>query len=214
MRNFKRVVFVCLFILTAKTFAYTPEEGNVSAMTGPIFSRTIFDGPGDRPRSPIMGGVALYAMGDVNDHGTLEIGMVYMNKVFYSDQNNDFLAQQTQLMHISMGYRHWFSHYFSIGSNLYTEYPMGDPETVDRKVGANEPIETSATASAIYGVEFSAQQELWAQDRVAIVLDARYGVNLTNKPGEHADHYMVLFGVRYFIQEKQVVERPKDNPAP
>ncbi len=148
--------------------------------------------------------------GDINDHSALEIAMTKMNKVFYREENGNLLIEQTELMHIGMGYRKWFTPYFSGALDFFSSYTMGETNTIDRRVAAGNEFDTSASDITEYGFDLSLQGELWSSGRYAVVADARYSFTLTKKHAEKADHYGVLIGLRYFIQEKQVTEKPKD----
>lgn len=209
MKNLKRFFFFSFFLLPALASAYIPKEGNVSAILGPFFHRTDYQGTSERPSSPVLGGVGLIALGDVNDHGSLEIAMIHANKVFFKDQDGDFLAEQTQILHISMGYRYWQTPYFSWGISFFSAYPMDEPKVVYSSIAPGHQLDTSATDTVRYGFDFSLEGELWSSDRLAVVLDGRYSYPTSKKENEHGISYGILLGLRYFIQEKQVVPRPE-----
>ncbi len=205
-----RLLLLLIVFLSVQSFAYTPKEGNVSVITGPFVSQTKFEPSGQQSPAPYLGGAVLMVQGDISDHGALEIAMIKMNKVFYREENGDFLSEQTELMHIALGYRKWFTPYFSGALDFFSSYTMGELNVLDRRVAAGHELETSASDVTEYGFDISVQGELWSSGRYAVIADARYSYNLTKKHDEKADHYGVLIGLKYFIQEKQVKEKPKD----
>ena len=95
------------------TFAYTPKEGNVTANLGPFIYKTNFKGSNLGATSPRLGGIGLLVNGDVNENGALEIGMFHMNKIFFREENGLFVAEETDLVHITMGYRRFLTSYLS-----------------------------------------------------------------------------------------------------
>ena len=205
-----RLLVLYLISLSLQSFAYTPKEGNVSAIFGPSISVTNYKPAGQQTPPPYLGGLTLMVQGDINDHGALEIAMTKMNKVFYREDNGDFLSEQTELMHIAMGYRKWFTPYFSGALDFFSSYTMGEINVIDRRVAVGNEFSTSASDNTEYGFDFSLQGELWSSGRYTLITDARYSFSLTKKQGEKADHYGVMIGVKYFIQEKQIREKPKD----
>ena len=212
MEKLKLILMSVACLLSFQSLAYEPKEGNVSAMLGSYAFQTAYTNGPDGIISPILVGFGVVAMGDVSDHGNLEISLFQMKKFYYRDDNGDFLAEQTQLFHISMGYRYWFNPYFSSALAFASAYPFGDPTVVSRRVAAGHNFETSARALTSYGLDLSVQSQVWANDVMSVILDARYSLSLTSKAGEHADHYGMLLALRYFVQEKQVQQRPKTSP--
>jgi hypothetical protein len=212
MQNLKLFLFANILILSLKSAAYTPKEGNVSAMLGPYVYQTVFSGSATGVKSPYLGGFGLIIMGDVSDYGNLEISVFHMNKIYYREPGDDFLAEKTQLVHISMGYRYWFNPYFSSALAFSSAYAIGDPTIVSSNIAPGHQVDTSARDLTEYGFDLSIQSQLWANNVMAIVLDGRYSLSVTSKVHEHADHFGFLLGLRYFVQEKQVHERPKTSP--
>ncbi len=195
-----------LFSMTA--VAYVPKEGNVSAILGALSSQTLYPNPPKGVKNPRLGGVGLIVQGDISDKGNLEISMLHTNKVFFREQGSGLLAERSQFMHISMGYRYWMTHYFSVGLAFYSAYSMGEPEITTNTL-QSDGITTSARDKTEYGFDFSLMGEVWSHDRIALMLDGKYSYSVTPKENEYADNYLFLIGIRYFIQEKQVIERPK-----
>lgn len=212
MQSLIKILLVSYFLHSANSFAYVPKEGNVSAILGPIISKTNFNGTDSQMRSPNSLGVGLFTQGDISDHGSLEIGLIHMNKVFFREQDGDFLAEQTEKMHISMGYRRWLSPSFSYSWAFYSSYSMGKPLVLEQKIATGHQLDTSARDITEYGFDFSIQSEIWERDPYSVIFNGFYSLSLTRKKNEYADHYGFILGLKYFIQEKQVIEKPKTSP--
>lgn len=76
-------------------------------------------------------------------------------------------------------------------NTLHSDFPVNQTE-----------IGTSAQDYTEYGFDFSLQAEVWSSGRYGVVIDGRYSQSVTNKPGEDANHYAFMVGLRYLIQEK------------
>jgi len=113
------------------------------------------------------------------------------------------VTEQTQLMHITMGYKRWLNERFAVSLAFFSSYSMGDPKIVHNDFAPGDEPTTSARDTTEYGFDLALQSELWQKDRIALILDSRYSRSLTNKPSESADHYGFLLGIRYFVQDKQ-----------
>ncbi len=203
------LIFSMLFAPQA-VFAYSPKEGNVSATIGWFLHRTNFQDSGTGASAPLQGDVALIVNGDITDRGQLEIGMYHLNKQFFRDQGSLYVGEETEQIEITMGYRHWFNSWFSLGITFSSAYSMGSPRIIHNDFAPEPPIDTSARDTTEYGFHFSAQADLYTQDRFTAVLTAMYSLSVTGKPNEKADHYGGMIGLRYFIQEKMVVSKPKN----
>lgn len=174
----------------------------MTATLGPYFSRTNFNDPGTKAKAPWLGGFGLIALGDINERGSLEIGLFHMNKAFFRQKAGSYIGEETGLVHVTMGYRRWWNPYFSSSLSLSSAYTIGNPRIIYSDFTPRDLEDTSARDMTEYGLEFSTQGDLKTWDDVALVLDLRYGLSLTNKPGEKADHYGLMLGLRYLIQEK------------
>lgn len=197
-----------MLFLTGKSFAYDPVEGQVTATLGPIYTRTNYGGFNSEFNSSFKGGTGLVVLGDFNEHASLEISMFYMPQMFFREVDGLRIVEKTQLMHIGMGYRRWLSPYFSTSLAFYSSYSMGDPETIYTEFPATDKIDTSARDITEYGVDFALQGDLWSQDRLAVILEGRYSLSLTNKKGEKSDQYGAMLGLRYMVQEEKRVIAP------
>ncbi len=198
-----------LLFFSEKSLAYEPVEGQVNATLGPYYAKTNFAGVNSGINSSYLGGLGLIAVGDINPKGSLEIGMFYLPQVFFREQGTQLIAEKTQLMHISMGYRHWLNPYFSTSLAFYSSYSMGEPQTIYSEFPSGSEIDTSARDITEYGVDFSVQGDLWSHDKFAIIFEGRYSLALTSKQNEKSDQYGFMLGIRYLVQaEKKVESRP------
>lgn len=198
-------IFFLLCSLTA--LAYSPKEGNVTGTLGSYIYRTNYSDSASG-NSPYLGGLSLIANGDINDHGALEIAIFHINKLYFRTQDGHTLVEKTPLLQINLGYRYWWNSWLSSSLAFYSSYTMGEPSVVQTNFPANSGVETSAHATTMYGFDFALQQELWNRGRYSLMLDERYSRSVTGRSGESADHYGMIVGLRYFIQEKQIVDGP------
>lgn len=203
MQNSKILLLATLLLLPLAAAAYVPEEGKITATLGPFIYRTDFKGSDSGATSPVLGDVGLIVNGDASKKGALEISMFHMNKIFFRDQGGLYQAEQTQVVHIGMGYRWWLSERWSSALTFYSAYSIGDPVVVHTDFAPGTEIDTSARDLTEYGFDLSVQAELWHNEKYALVLDARYSPTLTAKDSEHENHYGVLLGFKYVVQEKE-----------
>lgn len=201
MTNVK-VLFLLLFVLSLKAFAYDPHEGNVTAIVGPFVSRTDYSGTSGK-RPPWFGDVGLIVQGDLNTNGALEIAMFHMQKTYIRRSDIYYVSEKTELMHITLGYRRWLSPLWSASLALSSAYPMEQRRIIYNDLPANQTtLDTSASDTVDYGLDLSIQTELWNNDRFSVVSDIRYGLSVTEKQDENGSHYGILLGLKYLIQEK------------
>lgn len=194
------VMSLSIFLLARNAAAYTPVRGNITATLGPYIFNTNWHDTPTGYKSPEQWGAALTALGDVNDSGSLEISVIYMNKLYALQESAKTIAEKTQLVHVTMGYRFWLWPYLSTSLGLYTSYPMGDVEVVYNDFASGTTPATSARSTTETGLDWAIQGQLWGQDRFALISEARYSYSLTKKSGEHADQYGFFLGIRYFVQ--------------
>jgi hypothetical protein len=211
MNNIITTLFLILLFLTGKSYAYDPVEGQVTATLGPYYSRTNYAGFNSDINSSFKGGTGLIAVGDFNDHASLEISMFYIPQTFFREFEGYRIAEKTQIMHIGMGYRRWLSPYLSTSLAFYSSYSMGVIDTIYTDVPVGVDVDTSARDITEYGLDLSLQGDLWSSehDKWAVVLEGRYSLSLTSKRGEKSDQYGGMIGLRYMVQEeKQVIAPP------
>ena len=201
MTNVK-VLFLLFFCLSLKTFAYEPKEGNVSATIGPFVSRTDYPGSASGAKAPWFGDVGLIVQGDLNKYGALEIAMFHMQKAYFRKDSALVVAEKTELMHVTMGYRYFISPLWSASLAFSSSYPMGQRRIIHNDFAPGTTLDTSASDTVDYGFDFSIETELWNNDRFSVVSDIRYGLSITDKTDEKGSHYGLMLGLKYLIQEK------------
>jgi hypothetical protein len=191
-------------LVFAKTFAYSPNPGNVTATVGPYFYKTHFDGSASGANSAWRMGEAILVNGDISEHGQLEADTFHMVKSFFRDQNGQFIGEQTEMVQINLGYRRWLSESFSAAFSFYSSYSMESPKIVHSDFQPENAIDTSARDTTEYGFDFSIQSELWHEKFWALTTELRYSASVTPKKDEKADLYGVIIGLRYLMHEKGV----------
>jgi hypothetical protein len=212
MRVIIGVLFGILLFNTSATFAYVPQEGNITVTLGPFANKTDFKGSDSGAETAYLGGFGLIVVGDINDHSSLELSAFYTNKDFVRDEDAKFVVQKTQVLQINMGYRWWLSHYLSTSLAFYSAYSNGIPEIVHSDFPKGQEITTSAEDTTEYGLDLSAQAEIWSSGRYALVLDGRYSLSLTAKENEYANDFGFLVGIRYYLQGKRPMRgQPKET---
>lgn len=183
--------------------AHIPREGDVRAAVGPFWYKTdLRDHSFD---SPTQGGIGVIVEGDVDYYGGVEIGAFYNRQLFSIQKEGKELTEFGKRMYITMGYRHWLNPYFSGAVAFFSSYAMGEPQIVRNDFGQNQQPKTSASDVTEYGFDFSLQCEPLSKDRLALVLDARYSLSVTSKPGEASNFFGLFVAFKYYIQgqEKQ-----------
>lgn len=196
-------IFIILLLgMAPLAKAYVPSEGNVAASLGSLVYRTNFGGSGSQVQSPVMSDFGLVVNGDINNRGSLEIAMFHMNKLYFRDLGGSFVTEQAELVQIDMGYRRWINTQLSTGVTFFSTYSIGDPKTIHNDFAPANVLDTSARDITEYGLDLSIQAEIWAKEKAAVTLDARYAVSVTNRPNERGDHYGFFLAYRYLVQEK------------
>ncbi|MES2803765.1 MAG: hypothetical protein V4654_14830 [Bdellovibrionota bacterium] len=201
MTNVK-VLFVLFFMFCLESLAYVPQEGNVTAALGPFVSRTHYAGSSSGAKAPVFGDFSLIVQGDINEIGALEIALFHMQKVYVRHENSKTIAEKTELMHITMGYRYWISPLWSASLAFSSSYPMNQPQVIHTDFPVGQNIDTSARDVVDYGLDISVQTELWQRERYSIISDVRYGLSITEKQNENGSHYGLALALKYLIQEK------------
>lgn len=196
--NFSLVIFI--FINQAQ--AYTPQEGNVTATLGTFIYKTNFNGSDTGATSPNLAGLALVALGDINSIGSLEIALFDLHKIYFRDQLGKYIGVEKEVIHITMGYRYWINPYFSSSLSFYSSYSLGDTQIIHSDFLPGTEIDTSANDTTEYGFDLAVQGDLWSNEKWAVISEARYSLSVTSKKSEQADHYGIMLGLRYQIQEK------------
>lgn len=210
MQDFKQILWplsfiLCILFSKSALAEYYPQRGNVYLILSSYTFKTNYEGA--EARGYNSGGAGFTILGDVNDHGSLEVTTLYMNKMYFRRDNDRLIAEKAQIIHVSMGYRYWWNNYFATSMSLYTSYPLGDSEKLYDESLPDQQIATTAQENSETGLDFGIHTDLWSQGRYALVLEGRYSWALTKKHDEFADQYGVLIGLRYFFQGKD-----KPNP--
>lgn len=203
VRRFTLLVTSIFFTLSSLCWGYSPSEGNVSVYTGPFFSKTEVSRKTFSADAPVRLGLGAIVLGDINKNSSLEIGLILMDKDYYREDSLNYLGEETRLIHITMGYRRWLSKHFSASLTFFSAYPMGDVIVTHENITAGDEVTTSARDATEYGFDFAVQYEVWEKNLNAVVLDLRFSKSVTPKTSEDADHYGLLIGYRYLLQEKK-----------
>lgn len=203
VKRFTLRVTSIFFVMTSVCWGYAPTEGNVSVYAGPFFSKTYVNNKTNSPESPTRLGLGAVVLGDINTKSSLEIGLILMDKDYYRELNFDYIGEETRLIHITMGYRRWVSTYFSASLTFFSAYPMGDVIVTQNSIPPGNDVTTSARDATEYGFDIALQYEVWERDLNAVVFDLRYSKSVTGQTSEDADHYGLLIGYRYLLQEKK-----------
>ncbi len=198
--KFLALALALFFSLTV--FAHAPKTGTVYGTFGPYLYHT----PAPT-HSPLLGGVALIAEGDVDKNGGVEIGLFYLHKPYFREKRGAFLVEKMKRMDITLGYRHWVSDRFSAALAFSTAYSMGDAQEIRKDAGLPTDFSTTASKITEYGVNLSLLSELHRfKNGDALTLDARYTYPLNGKSGERNDVVGAVIGVKFFVQENEKVE--------
>lgn len=193
-------MFLFLFSISAQS--YEAHDGKVSGSVGAFTYQSNFLKTESIPTSPILTHLGLLINGDINDTGSLEISIFHMYKTYLREENNYSLMEKVQLMHISMGYRYWLNTRFSTALGFYSSYPMDEAVTVYNTFPIEGDIKTSARDKTEYGFDISIQTEIWGNSSFSIFADVRYALSITNENNEKGDHYGLLLGLKFLVQEK------------
>lgn len=207
MKAIRNLLFIILTLLTAESFAYVPQEGNVTAMLGPFLYKTNFGHANVGSESQRRVGTGLVATGDLNRNGALEIGLFTLNKSYLKKQSGKYIIQDAELLHITMGYRYYISERFSTSLTFFSAYALGTPLTIYSEFSPGENVDTSAKDTTEYGFDLAGQAELFNfSDRWGFMLEGRYSLSLTPKENERADHFGALLMLRYIISSKSKLD--------
>lgn len=202
-----RVTLLLLFFSAQAALAYEPADGQITVITGPIIYQTHQTLNSDLFKAPVRGGFGLTVNGDISDHSAIEVELLLMRKNYYRRDQNFYASEETDLAHMALGYRRYFGSYFSGAIDFYSAYSAGDPQTNYNDSNPAQPLVTSAHDTTEYGFEASLMGEIFTINRFSIMTDLRYAKSLTSKSEENGDHYSLMLGIRYLLQEKT----PSDN---
>jgi hypothetical protein len=193
------VVFIVI-TLSQYCYAHQPDEGKVFGTIGPFVNHSQSVYTPEANYTPFFLGFGILAEGDLSNHGGGEIGLFYFNKLYKRAMANGFVVAQVAKIDIPMGYRYWFNPSFSGALGFSTSFSVGNPQVNFSNVTGDQS--TSATNIADYGIDFSVQWEFWTNGLFSALVDGRYSLSISTNPGEDANQYGVLVGIKYMIQEK------------
>jgi len=199
---YKNIIISAFLLFTSSTLAYNPQEGNVTANVGPYFFKTNYNDAKTHTKSPLTTGLGITVNGDISTKGALEISIFHMNKRFLRSASQRYIAELSQIIHITMGYRWWLDYYFSTSLAIFSAYPMGNVRQLYSDFPKGEEILTSARDKTEYGFDLATQYLAWKGKEYDLITELRYSYSLTSKSKEESDHYGFFIGIRYLIQEK------------
>jgi hypothetical protein len=185
-----------------QTYSYDPKNGNVTATIAPFVYKTPFSDTSSGAKSNYKGDLALILNGDLSLKSSLEISILHMNKQYFREEGPLAILEEVQAMHIAMGYRRWLHPYLSGALAFYSAYPMDDKKTVHNDFAPGAELQTSAGDKTEYGLDFSVQTELWGNETMSVIADARYAFSITNQSQEKGDHYAFMIGIKFLAQQK------------
>lgn len=162
-----------------------------------------------------MGGMGLIALGDFNNKGSIEIGLFHTNKVFYRRKGSGFIGEGTEIIHISMGYRRWWTERLSSSLSFFSSYSMGSPNIVYSEFSPRNLVDTSARDITEYGFDAAVQGDLKSWEKAALTLEGRYSHSVTPKDHERGDQWIIMLGLRVLLQQKESTTppaKPKKTP--
>lgn len=202
----KFIILSLLFLVSPKSLAYIPQRGNVNLILSRYtFKSQITNDTLSGDLSP--NGFGLTAIGDVNPHGSLEISSIFYHKSFYRLHERMTALEESDVVHVTMGYRHYWSHWFSSSLSFFTAYPLGTVDVISRE-NATTDFQTSATKNSQSGMDLALQGELWASGRWGLQAEIRYSHYLAKLEGEDPHQLGVGLGIRYFLQSR--VKKPRE----
>lgn len=202
----KLIILSLLFFTTLQVEAYVPQRGNINVLlSGYSFQSQI---KSSTLLSDVdVNGFGLTAIGDVSPRGSLEISSIFLNKTFYRSTDDMSLKEESKVVHVTMGYRHWWKHWFSSSFSFFTAYPMGTMTVLDSRNAASD-FETSAHEKSQSGLDLALQAELYSKGRWGVQTEARYSYYITKLSGEDPHQLGLSLGVRYFLQSR--VAKPRE----
>lgn len=198
--NTRHLYFILFIGILAPidSYAYKADKGRITASTGPfVFYTDMQSKPTDFFDQPRFGG-GLIAEGTFAKNQALEIGLFYMEKPYLRAEGSNILIQQIKRMHITTGYRYWWSPYFSTAAGIFSAFSIGDWKDVSRSSGLPVDYATSAQVVTVYGLDTSLRFEFDITKKDGIFFDTRYALHFKPEGGERPNH--LTFGIFYSRQ--------------
>ena len=202
----KFTILSLLFFKCTLAYSYVPQRGNVNIILSPyafqsqVKTSTLLS-------NLDLNGIALTAIGDVNPHGSLEISSIFLNKTFFRDWEGSTLKEESKAVHVTMGYRRWWSDWFSSSFSFFTVYPIGSPTILESR-NVTSDFETSAHKKSRSGFDLALQAELYSKGRWGVQAESRYSYYLSKLNGEDPHQLGFSIGLRKFLQSR--VANPKE----
>lgn len=197
MAHFLWNFYVTLLLTWTPAQAYTPNRGDIHVAAGAYMYRT--DLPEDNAFNFQSGSPSLTILGDLSDHGSLEISLGFLNKRYMIRENNQTLLEQAQVVLAGFGYRYWLDNRFSVSTLIYTSYPMISSDVLidtfpERKY-------TTAHQNSETGIEFRTQYEVWGNAVWGLSVEGRYAYAINRQADEYLNQYGLFIGLRHLIQQ-------------
>lgn len=194
--------YVTLLFSTSLAWGYTPTRGHIHATGGIFVYKT------DVPESNYFdfqsGSPSLTILGDVNDSGSLEISIGYLNKHYMIRDNGLTLIEETPIVLAGFGYRHWLNSRASVSGLIYTAYPT--KTAVVRENDFSVLRKTTAHRNTENGIELRAQYEILGNDVWGVSLEGRYAYAISRESREFLNQYGFFIGLRHLIQQSKAPE--------
>lgn len=206
MENYKVFFTIYAFFFLVgidRAQAYEPKTGNITATLGPIASQLNMNRKPKGTNNPIMGGFGIVANGDLSHSNSLETAIFYSPRLYYRTHDDFEVIEKVKRVHITLGHRWYLNRYLSTSAGFFSSYAIGDsqPYFTNKPQDPNNIIDTSADDLTEYGVDLAVQSDIWFDKKIAVVAEARYSVGLTPKSNESTDHYALMLGIRYLVQQ-------------
>ena len=197
-------IFVILFY-TNKCFCYQPQKGQIALSLNAFIQRTDLNKQTSELKSPWYGGEGLLVNGALDEKQELEIGLLFTQKNFYSDTNDNVLSEKSDIVRITMGDRYWFENCCSISASIFSDYTFGEVQTQHIDQGVSADVKTSAHKNSMYGADLSFQFDLYRFETQAshLILDTRYSWFPSQKNNESINHYSISFNYKFLVQNSR-----------
>jgi hypothetical protein len=197
---FKCSLWTFIIIITQSSLGLThePHEGKILGTLGPYINQTQTDYTQGTYAPPQLG-FGILAEGDLGLHGGLEIDLFYYQKIYQRVFANGVVVSKVGRLEVPIGYRYWLNSHFSGALTFSNAIAVGSPEIVTSNVSGDQS--TSANSLSDYGFNLSVQWEFWSNDTFALLIDGRYTYSISTNPGEDANEFGGLLGLKYTVQE-------------
>jgi|FLYM01.1.fsa_nt_gi hypothetical protein len=204
----KRKFLFTLALIPLWSHAHEANLGTIVATVGPYIYQT-HHMTTPREADPYNLGFSIIAEGDIDYNGGIEVSLSYLQKTYPRKDGELYNIEKTKRIYVNTGYRHWFTKDYSAGVSFFSAYSMGGSTIIRSDYPLAVRPASSAKDVAEYGFEFSVQAEPWRNERWAALIDARYSYSVTNKTNEDGNHFGLIIGAKYLIQDLTKGIHPK-----